>query len=682
MRYFSIVGLVCFSWWATAQEFPRQDINLQQIADDLYGFQDQDLNYEEIYENLVLLLSSPIDLNKASAEDFRFMKILSESQIKNILDYRTENGDFLSVYELQAVPTFTREFIYQVVPFVKVVSASEALDASLIKRIQTESDNYFLLRYERLLQTKKGFQSDVDPEDQFKGSAGKIYMRFRSSQPGDFSFGFTLEKDAGEQMQWSKNYYGFDYTSIHVQLQNKGRLKNFIVGDYQCQFGQGIMLGGIFGMGKGGETITTTRRSNIGLLPYTSAYEVGALRGGAATVEIVPDLTFTAFFSKSKRDATRSLIVEDDPYISSFQTTGLHRNEKELSTRQAVGEQNIGGVLQYTHNQLDVGVLYNTVTFDGVINRAPTLYNQFYFNGKQNQNVGLFMNYTFQNVSFFSEFAKSIHGGQAHVAGVLWSLTSKFDISLLHRKYDRNFYSFYSNAFAESSLPQNERGMYGGWKYRFNRKFSTAGYVDFFRFPWLRYRSYRPSNGHEWLLRVSYQPARNITLFIQAREELKVRNTSETRGNLYQTFEGVKRNYWFSANYTITKALRMKTRAQCSSFTFRQQTTNGLALLQDIQIDFGKLKLTTRYSLFDTDDYDNRQYAYENDVWLAYSLPAYEGVGVRNYWLLEYTFNKFINVWFRYAQTRYTDREEIGSGMDAIEGNVRSDIKIQACLKF
>ena len=110
--------------------------------------------------------------------------------------------------------------------------------------------------------------------------------------------GFTAEKDPGEKIQWSPStrYYGADYFSYHLQLQNKGKLKNLILGDYQTQFGQGLMLGGVLGMGKGGETITTIRRSNIGLLPYTSAYEGGAMRGIGFTVKATEHLHGYRFF--------------------------------------------------------------------------------------------------------------------------------------------------------------------------------------------------------------------------------------------------------------------------------------------------------------------------------------------------------------------------------------------------
>src|SRR5690606_9064873 len=97
-----------------------------------------------------------------------------------------------------------------------------------------------------------------------------------------------------------------------------------------------------------------------------------------------------------------------------------------------------------------------------------------------------------------------------------------------YRNYMRNFYAFYSNAFSEGTQPQNERGVYWGWKYRWSRRFRLAGYVDLFTFPWLAFRRHTPSQGHEWLLRADYQPSKKVSAFVQVREERKYRDIAAT----------------------------------------------------------------------------------------------------------------------------------------------------------
>lgn len=666
-----------------AQEYPRTEIDISQIADDLYALPDMDLNYEDLYENLVQLIAHPLDLNKATEDDFRFIKILSESQITNLLRYRTENEKFISVYELQTIPEFDLPTIYKLVPFVEVNDFTGAIDASLLGRIRKESDNYFLVRYERTIETKDGFKKTAEEGSRFKGSPDKFYMRFRCSRPGDFSFGFTMEKDQGEQFRWnpSSGYFGTDYISYHGQLQNKGRLKNLVIGDYQTQFGQGLMLGGIFGMGKGGETITTVRRSNIGVLPYTSAYEAGGMRGLAMTIQGFKNLMFTGFISATKKDATVGSDEEQD-LISAFQATGLHRNANELVKRKTVGEKNFGAVIQFKRNALDAGLMFNHTHFNAVVQPNPSAYNQFAFSGNKNQNVGFYLNYSLRNISLFSEVAHSLQNGYAVSAGALASLSSKLDLSILYRRFDRDFYTFYSSGFAENSNTQNERGIYWGWKYTFNKKYSITGYTDIFKFPWLRFRNYAPSTGYEWLLRFNYEPSRKVKIFLQAREESKTRNAESELINQYTIAYGKKNNYWISFDYSPHQMLRLKSRAQLSTYTIHQQVSQGFAIIQDFILDVGKLKLSMRYALFETEDYDNRQYVYENDVWLAFSLPAYYGTGIRKMVIIDYKFNKHISLSARYAHTRYENQEFIGTSVDRIEGPQKNDLKAQLLVRF
>jgi hypothetical protein len=601
-------------------------------------------------------------------------------QVQGIIHYREHTGDFLSVYELQSVPELEASDIYRILPFIIVTDPTSRINATLINRIQFEGENYFLLRYSQGLQKKEGFLTSK-ADDRFAGSPAKMYVRFRSSRPGDFSFGFTAEKDEGEKFQWnpSAKQYGFDYISFHAQLLHKKEIKNIILGDFQAQFGQGLILGGGFGMGKSGETVAPIRRSNIGFTPYTSVFEAGGFRGIAGTFAITKRILCSSFLASNRRDA--NLTNEQDVSISSFQNTGLHRNTKELEKRKSIQEDNAGIVMQYQTKNFDIGVLTHWINFSQPVNKQAMPYNQFVFEGKSNINSGIYLNYTWQNLSFFSEAARSMHGGTAMIAGMLGSLSPKFDFTILARTYGRNFYSFYGSALSENTTAQNERGIYWGWKYRFSRAFSIGGYTDLFYFPWLKFRSYKPSHGGEYLLRFDYQPSRKMLLTVQVRTETKERNRSA--GNiLYEVSPGRKRNFLITSQYGVGQPFRFKTRVQYSQYSINQKTTDGVALIQDLHVEQGKFEFNLRYCLFDTDDFDNRQYAYESDVWLAYSLPAYDGRGVRKVLVVTYKLNRHWSLWCRFSRTRYADRVESGSGVEAIHGNVRDEVKIQVMIRF
>jgi hypothetical protein len=663
----------------TAQDYPRGSVDLSRITDDLVSYQDQNINYEDLYENYAQLYSNPINLNSATADELRLLNLLTESQISQFLEYRNVHGNLLSVYELQAVPGFDSAVINKIVPFVMIKDPKARLDHNILARIASGKNTYIMTRYERSLQKNAGFASSQS--DRFQGSPDKIYTRFRSSNPGDFSFGITTEKDPGEKIIWNagQRQFGMDYVSWHLQLANKNKIKNLIVGDFQYQFAQGLLLGNAFGLGKGGETITTARKSNVGFLPYTSINEAGYMRGAATTIETIANLYLSAFYSNTKRDAN----IQDGeiPTFSSLNVSGLHRNENEMALRKKIGEQNYGAIVNYKTSTLDAGLIFNIIDFTIPVVKSPSAYNQFAFQGRSNTNAGAFINYTIRNITFFSEAGKSVGAGSGIVAGALLSLDAKLDMAFVFRNYQKDFHPFYSNAFSESTTPQDESGAYWGWKYRFSKKYNLCGYTDLFRFPWLKFRSYKPSNGNEFLFRFNYQPSKKIIVFVQFRQESKARNTGDNSA-IYQTAMGTKRNFALNCDYELNNFLRMKTRAQFSNFNFNHAASAGMTIMQDIIVSTGKFQFTARHALFDTQNFDNRQYAYENDVWLAFSLPMYNGKGIRDYIMAEYKFNKHLSIWLRYSRIGYPGTDAIGDGTQKINGNHRDDLKMQLMVRL
>jgi hypothetical protein len=675
-----LVILVLLS--ATLLHAQKSEVDIQALADELLSQQDADLNYEEVYENLLLLLSSPLDVNTASVEQLRWLGLLSELQLQNLLAYKAENGNLLSVYELQAVPEFNDQLIARFLPFVKVADPKDAVDKSLWKRIANNDNNYIILRTEATLETRRGFITD-DTQQKFSGNRAKHYMRFRNSIANDFSVGITAEQDAGEAYAWSPRTHqvGADFLSYHAQLQNKGRFKNILLGDYQLQVGQGLVLGGAFGGGKGGETINTIRKSNLFALPYTSAAENNYLRGATLTYEISPSLSITPFFSRALRDANQNTDSTAGEVSTALLATGLHRNAREREDRKQLTETLIGGVIAFHHKNVEAGGIVQHVRYSNPLARTANVYNQFQFRGETNTNIGAYLNYSFFNFTLFSEVAKSTKGGIGLVAGTLGSLSKTVDVAILLRNYQPNYYSFYANALAETNTPQNERGVYWGLKYRVSKSIQASGYIDVFEFPWLRYRSYLPSTGYEWLARVQYQPAKTISLSVQLREEAKERNVNADN-TFYTTAVGKKHTGFINADYSYNRTLSFKTRLQASRYSIHGKSTTGMTLFQDVTWDVGKIRISGRYALFDTEDFDNRQYVVEKDVWLAYSFPAYNGTGIRCYVLFQYDISRRVSCWLRYAYLRVENRTSLGSGMDETEGNERNDIKLQVRIKL
>ena len=689
-----LLTIILSTSFATAlfsQQTSQKDIDIEQFIEEVFAVQNGDISADELYETLLLFYSNPINLNNTNKDELRSLFILSEPQINNLISYIAENGKLLSIYELQAIPSFDINTIYRLTPFVTVNETGLNTDGrNIIERVFSEPNNYLLLRYESTLENKKGYLPKQDSADnRYVGNKGKYYTRFRVSHIKDFSIGFTAEKDAGEEIVWDPKTkrYGADFYSGHIQIQNQGIFKDIIIGDYQIQYGQSLLLGAGFNVGKGAETITTVRRSNLGIRPYTSVIETNFFRGGAATISIYKNFEFTGFYSRLNQDANlKEDTIESVSFITSIQQSGFHRTAAELKAKDQVVESNYGGTILYKspNNGLNFGSTFIVNDFSTALVRAQRIYNSFEFKGTSNYNFGLFGDYNWQNFSLFAEGAISKSGGIGAVIGTIINLNSRLETSIVIRSYDKDFHSIYGNAFGESTRNINERGWYWGLKYRPFRKLEVTGYFDSFRYQWITSSINAPSTGFEYLTRISYRPSRNTLLFFQFREQTKADNPSDNGQEEVVRFPliGKKRNYTVNFDFPASDWLSFKSRVQWSSYDFNNKLTNSFAIWQDMNVDFGKFRISGRYAIFETDDFNNVQYAYERDLLYAFAVPAYSGTASRHYILVQYKPFKKLTFWLKYAKTNYRDRESIGSGLEEIAGNKRSDLKFQVRINF
>ncbi|NEU65345.1 ComEA family DNA-binding protein [Spirosoma agri] len=661
---------------------------ISRYIQDLFPVQTEGIDYPSVYDALTQLYANPLDLNTATRDELAATYLLTERQLSNLATYRAQFGDLLSIYELQAVPDFDLPTIRRLLPFVTVAG-----NPRLFGTLPTPIDNYLLVRYERVLEQQKGF-SDATPDKNGKlptrylGNAQQWYARYRYSRPRAFSVGFTLEKDSGEPIDWQPSIrrYGADYISFHAQVQNRGRWRTILLGDYQVQIGQGLVLSAGFVLGKSAETVQTVRRPTLGARPYTSLTEYGYFRGATATYAIRPTLDLTLIAARNRRDANMT-IANQEIMATSLQTSGLHRTQSELDDQGSLLETNIGTHLLY-HNrqQVQAGLTILQTTFDHAYQRRNLPYNQYEFTGNRNLVVGLHGGYIWHNWNFFGEIARSSgsvtnSGEIGAVAGTLASLTKKVDMAVALRHYDRNFHSFYSNGFSEGSRTINESGAYLGLKYSLYRKLTLGGFIDYFRFPWLKYLVDKPSSGFDYLLQARYTPNRQTAFYLVYHDEHKEKNLPDSDPK--ETVGTTRRNLALNADYVLTRGLSLRSRIQFGSFSYAgQPPSNGFVLVQDATLDIRRLSISGRIALFGTDDYDSRQYVYERDVLYAFSFPAYFNHGFRHYLLVQYNLNQHLSIWMRWSRTDMIDQKTIGSDLDQINAPHKSEVKIQTRWRF
>ena len=681
--------LLIFSPFLTHAQQKTYDEALETLLEDIFTPQDGDIDYEEQYEILSQWYAQPINLNEATAEDLQQLYVLSERQINNLLRHRELYGDFLTLNELLYIPAWDRETIFKILPFV-VAEPKPERRLTWSERL-ADADQLLIGRHETTLERKEGYlRADTLDKDRdlsyYAGSPHKLYTRWRMSWRNDFSVGITAEKDAGELWGWQpgSGRYGMDYYAAHAQLENRGWLRQLTVGDYRVQAGQGLLLGSGFGVGKGAEPVRTVARTQHTVRPHTAATETGFFRGVAATVDLPAaqhHLELTTFASSQRQDAR---VDSTTARFAAIQTTGLHRIASERSAQNQLGERTLGANLLFrdASRRWQAGLTYVGTHFSQAWQRDDQLRNRHEFAGQVNQAVGAFANYRVHPVHAFGEVARTSSGGVGAVVGTTIHLSSMAEMAVLLRHYSPNFHSFYGNAFSEGTRSINEQGLYWGLKLQPWKRLTIATYYDRFRFPWLRYRVDAPSEGYEFFTRLSYPLNARTETWLQYRQESKAVNVELDSLATRWVLPGVKRSLGWHLTHHLSERVRLRTRVQSSTYTLNGETTQGFTVAQDASVTLGRWKADARFALFNTEDFTNRQYVYENDVLYAFAIPAYSGSGVRNYLVLRYKASRHVSLWTKIARTNYYDRDEVGTGLETIAGNKKTDVKFQVVVKW
>ncbi|MCE2778812.1 MAG: helix-hairpin-helix domain-containing protein [Algoriphagus sp.] len=645
-QVFSLLILLLFSLPTFSQERAPQPLDIQQLMERLFPIQEEDVDYEALYELLTELYQNPLDINRVSGEELAGTYLLSPPQIQAFLDHRSQSGEFLSLYELQSLPHWDSTTLDNILPFLSLETGKSS-PKSFLERLRSEENSFLLLRHRRTLELRRGYKNDStgNPNSRYLGDRNDLFLRFRIQHPKDFSLGFLLEKDAGEALAWDPKTrrYGFNFASFHHTRYNLGKWKTLSIGDFQASFGQGLVFGAGFSLGKGAETVPT----------------------------------FSSIGKEGRIASHLDSIGNSNQELTSLSQTGLHRSQSELSTKNQLRETNLGTNIQYQARSgkwsAGINALHSLLSIPLI--RIPNRYNQFEFSGRSNSVGSVYFNLSWKNFSFFGESARSSSQGQGTVLGFISSLSRTIDFSLLWRRYDRHFHSFYATGFAENTRPINEQGTYLGIQIKPSSKVKLNAYVDFFRFPWLKFRVYAPSQGQEWLARLSYQPQKNLIASVQVKQEQKMRNsgTEEATSPTYTLVPILKNQVQASLELAVSSEFSFQSRILWNQVILEQANTQGWMLLQGISFKREKWKLTARMALVDTETFDNRLYAYEHNALGTFAIPAFSGRGSRQYLLVQYRIHPKLTAYLRIAQTRYSDREVISSGMQEIKGPKQTD---------
>ena len=692
-RFYVFIGIIffCFCKNVLSQKIDSTiSENEKILIENIAASSDAEVKFDVEQTQLMFFKKHPVNLNTASDNALKELGLLTDLQIENLLRYKIENGKLISIYELQSLNTFDMQTIQRIFPYVNVSGSENDYHISA-KELFTKGRFQFTHRINTTLEMPVGYSvpdSVLLPSNKFyEGNKVRFYNRFLYSYGSKLSYGITTEKDAGEAFFKGTEKQGFDFYSAHFYLKTNSIFETVALGDYELRIGQGLAMYTGFGYSKSAIVVAIKKDLPV-LMPYRSANEFSFLRGAATTFKLAKNHRLTTFFSTRKLDGNvvqADSILTNDNSISTIQNSGYHRTLSEIENKNTQTSTVAGAYYSFQNHHLKIGASVIHGSFSLPIQQNTKPYATYNFYGKDWNVASADYNFVYHNLNFFGEAAFNDFKKYATVHGLIASLDSKLDAVVLYRNYQPGYFSLYSLGFGENGTPANENGFYTGFVAHPIAKWSVSAYADFFNFPWLRFTADAPSKGTDFLTQLTFQPDKNTNIYLRYQNKTKENNQSPIVDALLPLENENAQHIRFNAAYKAGNNISLVSRMEFVLYKIGDgNLEKGSLIFQDIlwNPDKKPYDVGLRFSLCNTDSYNTRVYAIEHDVPGSFTVPALYGKGAHFIFMFRLKFFKKIDTWLRVGETVYPFQAFISSGLDQINANHKTDIRIQVRYEF
>lgn len=641
-------ALLSCSVTAVYPQFPESD-GWESVLETLLS--DEELTadaLEELSDMYESLHDAPLNINMATRDELSMLPFLTDRQIEDIHAYIYMHGPMLTLGELQltgsldyATRQLLRHFVYAGPP----LPQKERIKlADVLQNGRTE----VVARMDIPLYLRDGFKKGT-----YLGGRLSHNLRWSFNWHNRIRFGVSADKDAGER--------GYDFWSPYLFIKDMGILKELAVGNFKAQFGQGLLLGGGFSVGKS-MALSSMSRQTQGLRPHSSTGEYGYLRGGGAALGW-GHTTFTLLASRTPVDAT----LKGDTVISSFKEDGYHRTSLELSKKHNVTLGMVAANMRYSFRGLRFGVTAMTESLT-----VP-------YKG-QRRLSGMSADCSVNRARYSLQAELSLLDSKpALIASQTFRLDNGWTANAVVRHYSPEYMSLHSNAMAESSV-QNETGLLAGFAHS-GRDLKVSGYADFFMHPEPRYGASAPSNGMDLRMEADWRVGRRDALYATARFKSKQKDCKYT-GQLEYCLTGRYRLRWM---HDCRSGAQLRMQFFYVRYDFiAEPITNGYALTGSFSHSLLEERLDVDLSAaaFHTQSYDCRVSVYESGFRYSYNFMSLYGKGGRLAVMVRYRLNAAMQLNVKAGGTYYLDRDEISSSHQRIASSHKEDISLQFIAKF
>jgi len=307
-------------------------------------------------------------------------------------------------------------------------------------------------------------------------------------------------------------------------------------------------------------------------------------------------------------------------------------------------------------------------------------HSRYRFEGQNLQNVSAYYQYNLYNMLLFGESAHSFGSGWAHNHGLIAALGRKFSASISYRNYAKDYHTFFAQSLQAQSNLSNEKAWSLGFAFQPNRKIEWMNSVDYVKFPWMKFRTKDASYSFQGRTQISYIWYKKGHLRLRYQYKFYQENYPATQKGSIAVADVSRQHARLIFMYKLNNSVQIGHQIEVKEFhKSNLGKKHGFMAYQDLIWNKPTWRMggNLRFAYFNAESYESRLYAYERDVLYGFSFPSYFRKGFRAYLNQKMRPIKGIDIWLRYALTHYLGQTQIGSGLDQISGNKKSDIKLQ-----
>lgn len=669
------VLMCCFITLYTVNNSFAQYYSWEDFVERISMDQSIDDNYlTPLLEDLSELHEHPFNINTITKENLKQLPFLSPEDIEEILAYIYRYGPMKSLGELMLIEKLdyqTRQFLTL---FIYVGEPDNEKEKLNLKEVFKNGRHELSTRLDVPLYQRDGYK--IPSEEELLKNPNKVYLgnslyhniRYSFKYQNKLFFGLTTEKDQGEPFG-SYGNKGYDTYSFHFLLKDCGFLKTLALGDYRLKFGEGLVVNTDYHFGKSTMLSLTPEHNTI--KKYSSTSETSFFRGVAATFQY-KKLDISAFYSYLPMDAT----LRKDGTISSIKTDGLHRTLLELSKKHNTVEQSAGGDITWHDKYFSVGITSLYQHFNRPFSTGTESYRLYYPSGKDFFNISTHYDVRYKNFYFSGETAyNNTYNGWATMNKGVYRFHQNYSLVALQRLYTYQYVGLRANAFSEGGTVKNESGFYLGMEASPMNELKLFAYVDYFYFPWVKFATPHTSDGVEGTLQADYIFSKKCN--VSAHYQIKKK---ERYGEPY-LYNKLK----LQCQYFPMKTLEIRLSTRCTTVRDQQHQRvkgyMGNAILKWHEKK-DRIKLALSYAYFNSEDYKAPMSFYEPSLLYTYSFMTMYGQGMRVASVAEWNISKHFMLMLKYGITAYTDRTEIGEGLQRIGSRYKNDLSFLLKCKF